>query len=69
MVFKLNCKIREQQNEYLNNIIAINPEAVNEARKRDKEQIKSRSPYLWHANSLKKTQILRDYPPRRELNF
>jgi amidase len=38
MVFIPNCKIREQQNEYLNNIIAINPEAVNEARKRDKNK-------------------------------
>jgi hypothetical protein len=53
MVFIPNCKIREQQNEYLNNIIAINPEAVNEAQKRQ-EQIKSRSPYLWNAYSIKR---------------
>jgi amidase len=38
---EINCKLlKQQQNEYLNNIIAINPEAVNEARKRDKNKVK-----------------------------
>jgi amidase len=68
MVFIPNCKIREQQNEYLNNIIAINP-AVNEARKRDKNKSSQDHPIYGMPILLKDNINFEGLPTTAELNF
>jgi amidase len=67
MVFIPNCKIREQQNEYLNNIIAI--QAVNEARKRDKNKSSQDHPIYGMPILLKDNINFEGYQPRRNWTF